>query len=143
MEAIAIQRSVTTTAPRERVWKSITNPKNLSKWFSPLAITFETLVVGEKIAFTHEGKSTYGSIAAIVPPERFAFYWGAHPDDDDIKNLVTFQLEEIVDGTRITVLEKGFEALPAEVRQAQFDDNTKGWGIVLDGIVADVETDAP
>jgi uncharacterized protein YndB with AHSA1/START domain len=135
MEATMIKHSVTTSAPRERVWKMLTKPQNMSKWFAPLVIEFDYLVVGEKIAFTHEGKTTYGSIAAVEPTGRFAFYWGAHPDYDEIKNLVTFRLEEVDEGTRITVTEEGFEALPAEVRQAQFDGNAKGWGIVLDRIV--------
>jgi len=57
---------------------------------------------------------------------------------------VTFQLEDVTDGTRITVTEEGFEALPAEVRSAQMENNTRGWKIVLDGIAADLkENHAP
>ena len=57
---------------------------------------------------------------------------------------MTFQLEDVTDGTRITVTEEGFDALPAEVRPAQMENNTRGWKIVLDGIAADLkENHAP
>ena len=134
MEAIAIERSITVSASRERVWKTITKVQNLNKWFGPLVLQFDHLTPGEKIAFTYEGKTTYGAIAVVEPIGRFAFRWQAHPDHE-VMNLVTFQLDELDDGTRITVTEEGFEDLPAQVRQAQFNDNTEGWGIVLDGIV--------
>jgi len=65
MEATMIKHIVTTAAPRERVWKAITSPKNLTKWMTQTE--FADLVVGDKIAFTNDGKTTYGSIAAIEP----------------------------------------------------------------------------
>jgi uncharacterized protein YndB with AHSA1/START domain len=141
MEAVAIQRSITTTAPRERVWKTLTRVQNLNKWFAPLVIEFEHLTVGEKMAFTYQGKTTYGAIAAVESPARFAFRWQAHPDHE-ILNLVTFDLEEVKDGTKITVTEEGFEALPADVRQTQYADNTQGWNIVLDGLVKTLNEEA-
>lgn len=130
----AITRSVTVSAPRERVWNTITRAQNMNKWFAPLDIKFDKLAEGEKMIFTHEGKTTYGAIATVEPTGRFAFRWQAHPDHE-IFNLVTFNLEEVDEGTKITVTEEGFDALPADVRQKQFTDNVQGWGIVLDGIV--------
>jgi uncharacterized protein YndB with AHSA1/START domain len=137
----SITRSITVSAPQERVWKTITKLHNLNKWFGPLVLEFEHLTVGEKIAFTYEGKTTYGSIAAVEPIGRFAFRWQAHPDHE-VHNLVTFQLEEVGEGTKITVTEEGFDALPAAVREKQFKDNVQGWSIVLDGIVKTLDETA-
>jgi uncharacterized protein YndB with AHSA1/START domain len=139
MEATVIKHSVTTTAPRERVWKAITSPKNLTKWMTETQ--FADLTVGEKIAFTNDGKTTYGSIAIVEPPQRFAYRWHAHPDHD-VLSLVTFYLDEVDDGTRITVTEEGFEALPVEVRQAQIDDHTEGWHHVLNSALTTLSEDA-
>jgi uncharacterized protein YndB with AHSA1/START domain len=139
MEAVMIERSITTSAPRERVWKAVSNPKNLSRWLN-MAVDFDKPVVGEVITFTFEGGSNKGAIAIVEPIDRFAFRWKAHPDYE-IRTLVSFILKEEPGGTRITITEEGFDALPAEARQARIDLNEKGWGMVLDQIKKDVETD--
>ena len=140
MEAVMIERSITTSAPRERVWKVVSNPKNLSRWLN-MSIDFEKPVVGEVITFTFDGGSNKGSIAIVEPMDRFAFRWKAHPDYE-IRTLVSFILKEDAGGTRITITEEGFDALPVEARQARIDLNERGWGMVLDQIVKDVETDS-
>jgi uncharacterized protein YndB with AHSA1/START domain len=141
MEALMIERSITTSAPRERVWKAVSNPRNLSRWLN-MTIDFDKPVVGEVITFTFEGGSNQGSIAIVEPMERFGFRWKAHPNYE-IWTLVSFLLKDSPEGTRITITEDGFDALPAEARQARIDLNEKGWGMVLADIVKDVETDIP
>ena len=140
MQALMIERSITTSAPRERVWKVVSNPRNLSKWLN-MSIDFGNLVVGEVITFTFEGGSNKGSIAIVEPMDHFAFHWKAHPNYE-IQTLVSFILKADGEGTHIIITEDGFDALPVEARQARIDLNEKGWGMVLDRIVADVETDS-
>jgi uncharacterized protein YndB with AHSA1/START domain len=41
--------------------------------------------------------------------------------------LVTFELEEVPGGTRLTVTESGFEGLPLERRAKVFAENEGGW----------------
>jgi uncharacterized protein YndB with AHSA1/START domain len=135
MEATLIKRTVTTSAPRERVWKAITNPKNLSKWM--IQTEFKALEVDEPISFTHDGTTTYGSIAVVEPIDRFAYRWQAH-QEHPAQSLVTFTLEAIPDGTRITVVEEGFDALPEPLRTNQVKDNTQGWEEVMNNAVKDL-----
>ncbi|QBD75647.1 ATPase [Ktedonosporobacter rubrisoli] len=121
MEPVVIERSIVVKADRERAWKAITTPELIEKWFEP--IYFERLAVGEALTFTWGGK---GSIALVEPMERFGFRWQSakpHP----AQTLVIFVLETVSEGTRITVTEQGFEALPEEIRQAHFQQNTQGW----------------
>lgn len=141
MQAVGIERSIVTSAPRDRVWKAITNPKNLSKWHTPLSMRFDKLVVGEPIFFEYENIANQGSIAIVEPQTRFAYRWKAH-EDYEIQTLVTYTLKEVDEGTRVTVTETGFEALPVEARQGQIDNNTQGWGIVLDRMKAHVESES-
>lgn len=141
MQAVGIERSIVTSAPRERVWKAITNPKNLSKWHTPLSMHFDKLAVGEVVTFEFNDTSNQGSIAIVEPQTRFAYHWQAHPDYE-IQTLVTYTLEDTNEGTRITITETGFEALPVEVRQSRIDLNTRGWGIVLDRMKAHVESES-
>jgi len=140
MEAVMIEQSVITSAPRKRVWRAITKPANLSKWLAPLSVQFDNLAVGEVVTFTYEGGSNKGSIAIVEPIERFAFRWKAHPQYE-IQTLVSFSLKELDEGTQITITETGFEALPTEARQARIDLNTRGWQQVLKSIAVDLSED--
>lgn len=125
MEAIVIERSVVIAADRERVWRAITTPEQLTKWFE--SIHFKRLAEGEALTFGWGGA---GSIALVEPMDRFGFRWQIAPPHP-AQTLVVFTLETVPEGTRITVTERGFEALPAEVRESHFRDNTQGWEHML------------
>ena len=78
-------------------------------------------------------------IERIVPRKLLAFRWhpGADPEvgPDAPTTLVTFELEEVAGGTRLTITESGFDALPLERRAKAFADNEGGWEAQL-GLVA-------
>ena len=126
-----IRRSVVVAADREKVWQAITRPEQFSEWFGG-KIQFERLAVGEGMTFF---ETEPGTIAIVEPPERFGFYWTAETGYP-VETLVTFHLETVPEGTRITVTETGFEALPEEVRQTPFDRNSEGWSIQMENIAA-------
>jgi hypothetical protein len=48
---------------------------------------------------------------------------------------VTFELEEVTGGTRLTITESGFEGLPLERRAKAFAENQGGWEAQL-GLIA-------
>jgi uncharacterized protein YndB with AHSA1/START domain len=61
----------------ERVWRAITEPDELGKWF-PAAVELE-LAVGGKLRFTFREKdvdSPDGEVTELDPPRVFAFDWG-------------------------------------------------------------------
>jgi len=61
--------------PIERVWDAITNPKELSYWFTDIKMDFRQ---GGKITFTFRDKdktSSYGEIISIDPPYKFVWSW--------------------------------------------------------------------
>lgn len=137
MEAVVIERSIVVRAERSRVWQAITTPDHIAKWCGP--IHFERLAVGEALTFGRKGE---GSIALVEPMERFGFRWQIawpHP----AQTLVIFALKTVPEGTRVTVTEQGFEALPEEVRKEHFKSNTQGWGNVLDALVASLTPRKP
>jgi hypothetical protein len=41
--------------------------------------------------------------------------------------LVSFTLEDAAGGTRLTIVESGFDAIPASRRATAFDMNSAGW----------------
>src|SRR5260370_15844596 len=130
MEAVMSERSIVVKADRERVWQVITTPEHIAKWFEP--IRFERLAVGEAVTFCWGGA---GSIALVEPMDRFGFRLQIAPPHP-AHTLVVFSFETVLEGTRITVTEQGFEALPDEVREIRFKDNTQGWEKELGELIA-------
>lgn len=131
---LIVERSIVVNASQERVWKILTQSAHFAKWFE-MDIKWGKLAVGEQMTFTMEGETEYGRIAIVEPMDRFGFYWGAETGRPE-ENLVTFRLEAVPDGTRVTVTESGFEALPEELRQKRFEMNDGGWKIQLENIDA-------
>ncbi|MBO0783033.1 MAG: SRPBCC domain-containing protein [Ktedonobacteraceae bacterium] len=128
MEAVVIERSIVVAADREQVWRAITTPEYIANWFEP--IRFDRLAVGEALTFGWGGE---GSIAIVEPMERFGFRWQIAPPHP-AQTLVVFALETVPEGIRITVTEQGFEALPDEVRETHFKNNTQGWEHMLNSL---------
>ena len=135
MEAVVVTQSIVIQAERSRVWRAITTPEQITKWFQP--IHFERLVVGEAVTFDLGAK---GSIALIEPMDRFGFRGQIAPPHS-AQTLVIFTLETVPEGTRITVTEQGFEALPEEVRESYFKGNIQGWEKVLNNLITYILAD--
>ena len=76
-------------------------------------------------------------IVAVEPHTRFSYRWvptdGIEPTEAN-STLVEFTLEPEADGTRLRVVESGFEKLdrtPAAIDEA-VEGNTKGWKSEID-----------
>ena len=133
-----IVREITVKATKERVYKAITDPKEIISWF-PDAIEGGTLEVGQRPVFIFENgehkSQTY--IEAARPFEYFAYRWvpgsaGIIGDVLAVPNtLVEFHIEELEDGTKVTVKESGFASLPAEVAEECFNQNSGGWEYMM------------
>jgi uncharacterized protein YndB with AHSA1/START domain len=142
------ETSIVIAANRERVWKAITQPSAINKWFNASATSdtervmwkFDRLEAGAPMFFSWKGKDGKeqgqpGSIALVEPPQRFAFHWTPDPHHD-LQSLVTFVLETVPEGTRLTITEQGFEGLPEEIRQNRYEMNAEGWRIQAKSIAA-------
>lgn len=132
-----IRREITINAPRERVYDAIANPELVVKWFpETLEGRYE---VGQRPVFgfgAHGKNQVY--IVEARPHSYFAFRWvpGSNHflgDVLSVKNtLVEFTLEETGDGAcKVVLTESGFAALPAEVMEASFEQNCRGWDFML------------
>ena len=145
----SITRSVDVQAAPERVWRAITDHREFGRWFrvaldQPFAIgspsTGHITYPGyEHLAWTAE-------IVAIDPERRFAYRWPHMDADHQIHaedwpwTLVEFTVEPLeTGGTRVAVVESGFDALPAEARQRSFESNSAGWTEQMGNIRAHVD----
>ena len=137
-----IERIEVLPVSRERVWDAITKPEHLSHWLS--MVRDMDFRVGGAIHFTWDNElSPYtGLIEAIEPSHRFAFRWSSyaigHPElklPSTASTLVEFTLEEVAEGTRLTLVESGFASLPEAIPAMQsYQDNQEGWQAILTGL---------
>jgi uncharacterized protein YndB with AHSA1/START domain len=138
-----IEKRVHLRAPTARVWRALTRAEEFGSWFR-VALDGE-FAVGKRIT----GKVTYPGyehVTFAVSVERmdaerlFSFRWhpcAIDPEVDYSKEpttLVEFRLEAETDGTRLTVVESGFDRLPFGRRDEAFRMNTEGWVIQLGNI---------
>ena len=129
----AIVREITVKAPKEQVYKAMTDPAEITSWF-PDAVE-GNMTVGEQpfLIFTEQKHRTRILVEAAKPYSYFAFRWvpgsiGTTEDLHTVPNtLVEFTIEEVGSGTKVTVKESGFADMPAEVAQGSYDQNTGGW----------------
>lgn len=131
-----IEKQIVLDAPRARVWRALTDVKQFNQWFgaaltSPFAP--DTEVTGHLTVRNYEHVKMQLWIETMEPERYFAFRWhpfAIHPDVDysaEPTTLVTFTLEDVADGTQLTIVESGFDAIPESRRQMAFASNAKGW----------------
>jgi uncharacterized protein YndB with AHSA1/START domain len=78
-------------------------------------------------------------------PRLFSFTWHPYAVDPDVDyspetpTLVEFRLESTANGTRLTVVESGFDSLPDNRRPDAFRMNEGGWTEQMKNIQAHVE----
>jgi uncharacterized protein YndB with AHSA1/START domain len=144
MSGLVIEREIVIEAPVEVVWRTITEPDQMSVWFADRV----DLVV-EPGAHGYMGFGDQGGpvvVETVDPPTRFSFRWN-HPRDEEpvVGNsmLVEFTLTPMGDErTRVQVSESGHELRdwPDAEKQRYADEHREGWGDFLDRL-ADVATE--
>ena len=141
IEGHTVRRSILIDAPRASVWAAITEPDKISEWFGD-ETSLSPVAVGTVGFFRWDGHGQFPvEITALDPVDLFAYRWANEPDGeltDDGSTLVTFTLEDEGDGTRLTVVETGFEALAGGTayRRRRLEENRDGWTSELDELAA-------
>lgn len=138
-----IEKKILLRAPKARVWRALTDAAEFGSWFG---VKFEgPFKVGSSI----NGKMTirgYEHLQMEVKIERmdaeklFSYRWHPYAIDPKVDysaepaTLVEFRLDEAPDGTMLTVVESGFDKIPAGRRDEAFRMNDKGWSGQLENI---------
>jgi uncharacterized protein YndB with AHSA1/START domain len=129
-----IQKTTVLRAPRSKVWRALTDPAQFSQWFG--ATLTAPFLPGARVKgpVTHPGYEHLTMDITIdrVEPERlFSWRWqpGGDPDIDPAEptTLVVFELDEVSEGTRLTVTETGFDRIPVARRAKAYRENDEGW----------------
>jgi uncharacterized protein YndB with AHSA1/START domain len=138
-ELTRINRTIEIQAPPERVWRALTNAKELSTWFQ---VTVEgDIAPGNEVWMTSvcKGQTVRFRVLFVemTPPTRFVWQWHPGAVDPNIdyskepRTTVTFTLEPSGSGTRVSLAETGFNEISLARRAKVFGDNNQGWTEVL------------
>ena len=101
----SIVREITLPVSPEEAWAAITEPGELEAWFAEEVETLDPVPGGE-VAVRFAGEGTRRAVVEEVEEgRRFAFRWS-----DAGATRVEFTLEEVDEGTRLVVIESGFQA---------------------------------
>jgi uncharacterized protein YndB with AHSA1/START domain len=143
-----IEKHIVLKAPRARVFRALTDAAEFGQWFRvKLQGQF---TVGERIRgnITHPGYEhlTMEVLVERVEPEHaFAFRWHPYAVDPQVDyasepmTLVEFHLTDVPEGTALSVVESGFDRIPASRRDEAFRMNASGWAAQLVNIQRHVE----
>ena len=144
-----IEKRILIRAPRSRVWRALTDTKEFGSWFG-VELTGQ-FVSGQRLKgkVTHKGYEhlTWDVMVVTVEPERM-LSWRWHPNAIDaskdyaseLTTLVVFELEDAEAGTILTLVESGFEGVPAERREEAFRGNDGGWAVQMESVKRHVES---
>jgi uncharacterized protein YndB with AHSA1/START domain len=131
-----IEKQVTLDAPRARVWRALTDVTQFNTWFgvnlaSPFTAGAE--ISGRLTNKKYEHVTLTIWIDRMEPERFFSFRWHPYALETDVDysaeptTLVAFTLEDAGTGTNLSIVESGFDAIPASRRAKAFAMNTGGW----------------
>jgi uncharacterized protein YndB with AHSA1/START domain len=136
MAGLVIEREVVIEAPVEVVWRTITEPEQMSRWF---ADRVELVVEPGAHGYMQFGDQGGPVVVEIVdPPTHFSFRWNHPRGEDPVAGnsmLVEFTLiPEGPERTRLRVVESGHELLawPGAEKQRYAGEHRGGWAEYLD-----------
>ena len=143
MSTDRIEKNIVLRAPRSRVWRAIAGAEEFGAWFGVKlegAFAPGARVKGRITTPGYEHVIMDITVERIDPERLFSYRWhpyAVQPGVDysgEPTTLVEFQLEEVAGGTRLTVVESGFDRIPLARRPEAFRMNDQGWGEQLKNI---------
>jgi uncharacterized protein YndB with AHSA1/START domain len=155
MSTDRIEKKILLRAPKERVWRALSDSTEFGTWFGvkfdgPFApgasmrgVIVTTAVDSEvaKAQTPYKGMPFEITIDQMEPERLFSFRWHPYAIDPSVDysaeptTLVVFTLEEVADGVMLTVTESGFDRIPLARRAKAFSANDGGWAIMVEVIV--------
>lgn len=149
LDSNRIERSIVIDAPRDRVWRALSNAEEFGTWFG-VKLDGQTFAPGQRVrgqitACGHEDVWFDVVIERIEPMDLFSYRWHPYAIDPSVDysreqpTLVTFTLKDAPgNGTLLTVVESGFDKVPPERRLEAFRMNSRGWEAQMNNLVRHV-----
>lgn len=132
-----IEKNVVLKAPRSRVWRALADPQEFGAWFG-VRLEEKKFAPGVRV----QGRITVSGyehvlmdivVERVDPEHLFSYRWHPYAVEPGVDysgeptTLVEFRLEEVGAGTKLTVVESGFDRIPLARRAEAFRMNDGGW----------------
>lgn len=143
MSSDQIKKSIVIKSPVSRVWKALTDHKEYGIWFQ--CEIDRPFIVGEVVM----GRMTIKGAEHLTFPMRilrmdenklFSCEWPAYVEKTNLDLIkepwltMEFHLEEVPEGTKLSIVETGFDTLNAAIREEARKGNEGGWDFQLNNI---------
>jgi uncharacterized protein YndB with AHSA1/START domain len=142
-----IEKEIVLRAPQSRVWHALASAEQFGAWFG-VKLEGDFAPGGRvhgQITLPGHGQVTIElAIERMDPESRMSYRWHPYAVESGVDysneptTLVEFQLEEVAEGTRLRVVESGFDRIPPARRVEAFRMNDAGWAEQLDNIARHV-----
>jgi uncharacterized protein YndB with AHSA1/START domain len=138
-----IEKQIRLVAPRARVWRALTDTREFGQWFGVKltgAVAPGVTLRGPIAIKGFEHVTFEATVETVEPETRFSFRWHPYAVEPGVDysgeptTLVVFTLAEVEGGTLLTVVESGFDKIPASRRAKAFAMNSNGWGAQVENL---------
>ncbi|HQS09719.1 MAG TPA: SRPBCC family protein [Xanthobacteraceae bacterium] len=144
----SIEKTIDLKAPVEKVWHALTDHEAFGTWFrvkldGPFVPGARS--TGQMTVPGYEHVRWNATVKQMEPPRLFSYTWHPYAIEAGVDysgetpTLVEFRLAPIAGGTRLTVTETGFDAIPPHRMPDALRMNERGWSAQMGNIQAYVE----
>ena len=143
-----IEKTIELKASPERVWQALTDHEEFGQWFR---VKLDGPFVPGALSNGHMTWPGYehvkwrARVLRMDRPSLFSFSWHPYAIDPEVdysaepETVVEFRIEPNGAGTRLTVTEAGFDALPPHRQPEALRMNSSGWATQLENVRVHVD----
>ncbi len=131
-----IEKKIVLRASGSRVWRAISDANEFGSWFGVILegpFQAGARVRGQITVKGYEHVRLEITVERMEPERFFSYRWHPYAVDPAVDysaeptTLVEFTIQEVGAGTELTVVESGFDRIPAARRAEAFRMNDQGW----------------
>lgn len=120
------------SATKSEVWNAITDADQMRKWFFPQMIEFEPSVgFVSKFDVELDGRvfPHVWTVTEVEPESRLSYEWRYEGIQGN--SFLTWTLEEVADGTKLTIEHSGQESFPQDDPIFSREAGESGWKYLI------------
>jgi len=144
-DTFTVRRTVHVAASVEKVWAAVTEAEHISRWFGRAELAGRGVGATGSLTWPDHGPVPL-RVEAFDEPRTVSYRWSnddalgvpAATLDVEHSTVFTFTLEPVSGGTRLTVVESGFDVTSDPT--ANLEDHRAGWDAELDKLVVLLES---
>ena len=146
MSDITARASTRIDAPRQEVWRALTDPTIISEYYLGATVSTDWQV-GSPITWSGEWNGTAytdkGEILAVEPGRLLSYsHWSPTSGTEDLPqhyHVVTITLSDAGDETEVELEQSKVQGKTSEADRRHRKDHESNWSTMLDGLKRSVE----